>query len=102
MKKLYTFLLAAVVSFTANGQLTNGNLEAWSTNNTPEAFSAATTGISKESTIKHGGEFSAKHQTPTLPGDGDQGATRSDWLLLAQQNFDSKCVLMLTVTLVAV
>ena len=70
MKKLYTFLLAAVVSFTANGQLTNGNLEAWSTNNTPEAFSAATTGISKESTIKHGGEFSAKHQTPTLPASG--------------------------------
>lgn len=69
MKKLYTLLLAAAVSFTANAQLTNGNLEAWVNNTTPEGFSPApfTAGVTKESTIKHGGMFSAKHQTPTLP-----------------------------------
>ncbi len=72
MKKLYTLFFAAAVSFTANAQVTNGNLEAWTDNNTPEAFSPApfTAGVSKEATIKHGGEFSAKHQTPTLPTSG--------------------------------
>ena len=69
MKKLYTLLFAAAVSFTANAQLTNGNLENWVDNNTPESFSPApyTAGVSKEANIKHGGMFSAKHTTPTLP-----------------------------------
>ncbi len=69
MKKLYTLLFTAAVSFTANAQLTNGSLESWVDNNTPEGFSPApsTAGVSKEALIKHGGMFSAKHQTPTLP-----------------------------------
>lgn len=72
MKKLYTLLCIAAVSFTANAQLTNGNLEAWVDNTTPEAFSPApyTAGVSKEANITHGGAFSAKHQTPTLPASG--------------------------------
>ena len=69
MKKLYILLFAAAVSFSANAQLTNGNLEAWVNNTTPEGFSPApfSAGVTKESVIKHGGMFSAKHQTPTLP-----------------------------------
>lgn len=72
MKKLYTLLFTAAVTFSANAQLINGNLENWSDNNTPDSFSPApfTAGVSKEATIKHGGMYSAKHQTPTLPASG--------------------------------
>lgn len=72
MKKLYTLLFTAAVTFSANAQLINGNLENWSDNNTPDSFSPApfTAGVSKEATIKHGGMYSAKHQTPTLPVSG--------------------------------
>lgn len=72
MKKLYTLLFAVATTFTVNAQLVNGNLESWTDMNTPTAFSPApyTAGVSQEAVIKHGGMFSAKHQTPTLPATG--------------------------------
>ena len=84
MKKLYTFLFAAAVSFSANSQVTNGNLESWTDNNTPEFFSPApyTAGVSKEATIKHGGMFSAKHQTPTLPTTGTSVKIQNETALI--------------------
>lgn len=68
MKKLYSLLLVAF-AFSANAQVTNGDLETWTDPATPANFSPSpfTAGVSQESTIVHGGSFSAKHQTPTLP-----------------------------------
>jgi len=73
MKKLYTFL--AVTAFTAiaaNAQsanlVENGGFEIWTSDTQPANFAPLATPsinnfFTKEATIKHGGNFSAKHQS---------------------------------------
>ena len=67
MKKLYTLLLIAT-AFTINAQVTNGDFETWTDPTTLASFSPSpfTAAVTKESTIKHGGLFSAKHTTPLV------------------------------------
>jgi Secretion system C-terminal sorting domain len=67
MKKLYT-LLFTTSFFVVCAQVPNGDLELWSNPTTLENFTPVTSGtfsannfVSQESTIKHGGNFSAKH-----------------------------------------
>lgn len=66
MKKIYTLVTILAASFAVNAQanlVINGDLETWTTNTEPANFSPApyTADVTKESTIIHGGSFSAKH-----------------------------------------
>lgn len=67
MKKLYTLLFVAFAA-TVNAQVVNGDLEIWTDATTLEGFTPVTSGtfsannfLSQESTIKHGGNYSAGH-----------------------------------------
>lgn len=61
MKKNYFLLLLLVASFGfAQNLMTNGDLEAWDDATTPTDYSKAEN-IEQESTIVHGGTYSAKH-----------------------------------------
>lgn len=76
MKKLY--ILLATVSFSAiaaNAQnlVDNGNLETWVSDTEPENFAPVASPsinnfLTKEATIKHGGEFSARQQSVDASG----------------------------------
>jgi hypothetical protein len=68
MKKLYTLFFLSL-AFVVNAQVTNGDLETWTDTSTPASFSPSpfTASVTQESSIKHGGMYSAKHTTPTLP-----------------------------------
>lgn len=66
MKKIYTLVTIIAASFAANAQanlVQNGDLETWTTTTEPANFSPApyTANVTQESSIKHGGAFSAKH-----------------------------------------
>lgn len=66
MKKLYVLSLLTVAFF-VNGQnlVTNGNLENWTNSTSPVGFAVPIypNGVTQESTIIHGGSFSAKQTT---------------------------------------
>ncbi len=65
MKKLYTFAVALIsaATFAQTNLVTNGGFENWDSDTFPTGFSPApyTASVVKEATIKHSGEFSAKH-----------------------------------------
>jgi hypothetical protein len=66
MKKIYTLVTILAASFAANAQanmVTNGDLETWTSTTEPANFSPApyTADVTQESTIVHGGLYSAKH-----------------------------------------
>ena len=61
MKKNYFLLLLLITSFGfAQNLMTNGDLEAWDNTTTPTGYTLVQN-IEQESTIKHGGTYSAKH-----------------------------------------
>lgn len=62
MKKLYTLLLFAC-ALNINAQVTNGDFETWTDATTAPGFTTYTTGLTQESTIIHGGLYSAKQTT---------------------------------------
>lgn len=72
MNKFYTFLsVIALASFGATAQtnlIANGDLENWTNDTTPQNFAPLASPsinnfLTKESVNKHGGSFSAKHQS---------------------------------------
>jgi len=76
MKKLYTLAILAFTTVAMNAQnlVNNGDLEAWSNATTPEYFAAVTSGtfsannfLAQESTVKHGGSFSASQTSVDSP-----------------------------------
>jgi len=71
MKKLYTLLSVVALSAAMNAQtnlVENGNLETWVSNTEPANFAPVVTPsinnfLTKEGTLKHGGDFSARQQS---------------------------------------
>ncbi len=68
MKKLYSLISLLAISLASQAQVVNGNLENWTNPTTLGNFAPVTSGtfsannfVSQESTVKHGGNFSAGH-----------------------------------------